>query len=46
MGDESYMLEDGEDYLKDGCQRTTCDGCLAYDYCIERGKEKDNENRD
>ena len=32
---EAEFMEDEEDYLEEGCQRQTCEGCLAYDYCIE-----------
>ena len=33
---EAEFMEDGADYLEEGCQRQTCDRCLNYDYCIER----------
>lgn len=38
MGEAEYM-EDGADYLEEGCQRHTCDGCMAYDYCMIKGQE-------
>lgn len=28
MSEAEYM-EDGADYFEEGCQRQTCDGCLA-----------------
>lgn len=28
MSEAGYM-EDGADYLEEGCQRQTCDGCMA-----------------
>lgn len=31
MSEAEYM-EDGADYLEEGCQRQTCDGCMAYNY--------------
>ena len=33
---EAEFMEDGTDYLEEGCSRQTCDGCLAYDFCLER----------
>lgn len=41
MSEAEYM-EDGADYLEEGCQKQTCDGCLNYDYCIKR-MESDKE---
>lgn len=42
MSEADYM-EDGADYLIDeddhGCQRSTCDGCLAYDTCMLREED-------
>ena len=35
MSDGEFM-EDGADYLEVGCQRQDCNGCLNYNYCIER----------
>jgi hypothetical protein len=40
MSEAEYM-EDGADYLEEGCQRQTCDGCMAYNYCLI--KEQENE---
>lgn len=40
MSEAEYM-EDGADYLKEGCQRQTCDGCMAYNYCLI--KEQDDK---
>lgn len=34
-------MEDGADYLEEGCQRQTCNGCMAYNYCLI--KEQENE---
>lgn len=39
---EAEYMEDGADYLEEGCQRQTCDGCMAYNYC--RIKEQDIES--
>ena len=36
---EAKYMEDGADYLEEGCQRQTCDGCLAYNYCLMREQE-------
>jgi len=38
MSEAEYM-EDGADYLKEGCQRQTCDGCMAYNYCLIKEQE-------
>lgn len=38
MSEAEYM-EDGADYLEEGCQRQTCDGCMAYNYCMIKGQE-------
>lgn len=38
---EAEYMEDGADYLEEGCQRQTCDGCVAYNYCLI--KEQENE---
>lgn len=39
---EADCMDDGEDYLKEGCQRQTCDAsCLAYGFCLEK-KGSDN----
>lgn len=38
MSEAEYM-EDGSDYLEEGCQRQTCDGCMAYNYCLIREQE-------
>lgn len=43
MSEAEYM-EDGADYLEEGCQRQTCDGCLAYDYCMEKYTFEDKED--
>ena len=37
MSEAEYM-EDGADYLEEGCKRQTCDGCMAYDYCLENNR--------
>lgn len=44
MSEAEYM-EDGADYLEEGCQRQTCDGCMAYNYCLGKlsGKEQEGE---
>lgn len=39
---EAEYMEDGADYLEEGCQRQTCDGCMAYNYCLI--KEQDIES--
>lgn len=38
MSEAEYM-EDGADYLEEGCQRQTCDGCMAYNYCLIKEQE-------
>lgn len=38
MSEAEYM-EDGADYFEEGCQRQTCDGCLAYNYCLIKEQE-------
>jgi hypothetical protein len=38
MSEAEYM-EDGADYLEEGCQRQTCDGCMAYNYCLIKKQE-------
>lgn len=38
MSEAEYM-EDGEDYLEEGCQRQTCDGCMACNYCLIKEQE-------
>lgn len=32
-------MEDGADYLEEGCQRQTCDGCMACNYCLIKEQE-------
>lgn len=39
MSEAEYM-EDGEDYLEEGCQRQTCEGCLNYNYCMNPKKKE------
>jgi hypothetical protein len=41
MSEAEYM-EDGADYLEEGCQRQTCDGCMAYNYCLISFLRKDD----
>ena len=31
---------ESEDYLEEGCQRQTCEGCLDYDYCMYPEKKE------
>ena len=38
MSEAEYM-EDGADYLEEGCQRQTCEGCMAYNYCLIKEQE-------
>lgn len=40
MSEAEYM-EDGADYLEEGCQRQTCDGCIAYNYCLIKEQESE-----
>lgn len=40
MSEAEYM-ENGADYLEEGCQRQTCDGYMAYNYYLIR--EQENE---
>ncbi len=39
---EADCMDDGEDYLKEGCQRQTCDGCMAYNYCLIKENRRAN----
>ena len=36
---EAEYIEDGVVFLVVGCQRQTCDGCMAYNYCLIKKQE-------
>ncbi len=38
MSEAGYM-EDRANYLEEGFQRQTCDGCMVYDYCLKKEQE-------